>query len=154
MESQGIGGWGVWMQNSVSFVPSHPPVTVSTTRLPRRSSRQKCSFPFHLHNSHARYSIRHPSYSHNARLIPAIILRLHYLSPATLPAHRNLAASYATVCAQLQLGYGIFAATVPCLKPLVAVWEECGRDSHGDHGKRVGGQRARVPVEQEGEEMN
>jgi hypothetical protein len=78
------------------------------------------------------------------------------------------------VCAQLQLGYGIFAATVPCLKPLVAVWEDCGGDSHGDYGKRVGGQRAmgvkdergmemgmgmesassRVLVEQEGEEMN
>ena len=117
-------------------------------------------------------------YSRNARLIPAIILRLHYLSPATLPANRNLAASYATVCAQLQLGYGIFAATVPCLKPLVAVWEDFGGDSHGDNGKRVWGQRAmgvkdergmemememgkggesassRVLVEQEGEEMN
>jgi hypothetical protein len=82
------------------------------------------------------------------------------------------------VCAQLQLGYGIFAATVPCLKPLVAVWEDCGVDSHGDYRKRVGGQRAtgvknergiemqmgmgkggessssRVLVEQEGEEMN
>jgi hypothetical protein len=127
---------------------------------------------FHLHNSHARYSIRHlpRPYSRNARLIPAIILRLHYLSPTTLPAHRNLAASYATVCAQLQLGYGIFAATVPCLKPFVAVWEDCGGDSHGDCGKRVGGQRgmemkmgmgkggesasSRVLVEQEGEEMN
>lgn len=124
------------------------------------------------------YAINSRPYSRNARLIPAIILRLHYLSPATLPANRNLAASYATVCAQLQLGYGIFAATVPCLKPLVAVWEDCGGDSHGDYGKRVGAQRAmgvkdergmemkmgmgkggdsassRVLVEQEGEEMN
>lgn len=82
------------------------------------------------------------------------------------------------MCAQLQLGYGIFAATVPCLKPLVAVWEDCGVDGHGDYRKRVGGQRAtgvknergiemqmgmgkggessssRVLVEQEGEEMN
>jgi hypothetical protein len=82
------------------------------------------------------------------------------------------------VCAQLQLGYGIFAATVPCLKPLVAVWEDCGGNNHGNYGKRVGGQRpmgvkdergmemkmgmgkggenasSRVLVEQEGEEMN
>ena len=73
---------------------------------------------------------------------------------------------------------------MPCLKPFVAVWEECDGDSHGDYGKRVGGQRAmgvkdergvemgmgmgmememgkdgesantRVLVEQEGEEMN
>jgi hypothetical protein len=82
------------------------------------------------------------------------------------------------VCAQLQLGYGIFAATVPCLKPFVAVWEDFGGDSHGDNGKGVGGQRemgvedgsgvemkmgmgkggesasSRALVEQEGEEMN
>ena len=67
---------------------------------------------------------------------------------------------------------------MPCLKPLVAVWEDYSGDSHGDYGKRVRGQRAmgvkdergvememevgkggesassRVLVEQEGEEMN
>jgi hypothetical protein len=62
---------------------------------------------------------------------------------------------------------------VPCLKPFVAVWEDCGGDSHGNYGKRAmgvkdgrgiemkigmgkGGESAssRVLVEQEGEEMN
>jgi hypothetical protein len=95
--------------------------------------------------------IPHP-YSRHARLIPAIILRLHYLSPTTLPPHRNLGASYATVCAQLQLGYGIFAATVPCLKPFVAVWEEFGEDRHIGHGKGVGGQRAMGVQDQRGVE--
>jgi hypothetical protein len=54
------------------------------------------------------------------------------------------------VCAQLQLGYGIFAATVPCLKPFVAVWEELGEDNHIDYGKGVGGQRAMGAKDQRG----
>ena len=132
------------MQSSVSFVPSHiPPDSPG---------------PF-LTNV-----------QHNARLVPAIILRLHYLAPTTLPAHRNLAASYATVCAQLQLGYGIFAATVPCLKPFVAVWEDYsggggvgGVHSDYDNGKGVKdgmgmemGKSAssKVLVEHEWDEMN
>jgi len=58
------------------------------------------------------------------RVIPAIILRLNYLNPDVLPFNRNLAISYVNVCSQLQLGYGIFAATIPCLKSFIAVWEE------------------------------
>jgi hypothetical protein len=64
-----------------------------------------------------------------SRLIPAIILRLHYLNPHVLPLNQNLATSYVNVCAQLQLGYGIFAATIPCLKPFIAVWEDCSGEN-------------------------
>jgi hypothetical protein len=158
-------------------LPPYPLPTFLVVRVIRNAPSLSIST---THTRVTPYAISSRPYSRNARLIPAIILRLHYLSPATLPANRNLAASYATVCAQLQLGYGIFAATVPCLKPLVAVWEDYSGDSHGDYGKRVRGQRAmgvkdergmememememgkggesassRVLVEQEGEEVN
>ena len=34
-----------------------------------------------------------------------------------------MATSYVVVCSQLQLGYGLIAATIPCLKPFIAVYE-------------------------------
>jgi hypothetical protein len=61
------------------------------------------------------------------RTIPICAARLYYLNPASLSTNRVLAASLVVVCTQLQIGYGMLAAAVSCLRPFVAVYET----SHG-----------------------
>ncbi|OAL30369.1 hypothetical protein AYO22_01567 [Fonsecaea multimorphosa] len=56
--------------------------------------------------------------------VPACGIRLYYLNPSTLPDNRNLSLSLAIVCTQLQLGYGVMAASVTVLKPFMAVYEK------------------------------
>lgn len=58
------------------------------------------------------------------RVIPACGIRLYYLDPSTLSNKRTLAISLAVVCTQIQLGYGIMAASVTVLKPFMAVYEK------------------------------
>jgi hypothetical protein len=80
-------------------------------------------------------------------VIPAAALRLYYLNPDVLPAHRNVAISYVFICAQLELGYGLMASTIPCLKPFIAVYEgpkhpcstynrSYGKESTGDYNPK------------------
>jgi hypothetical protein len=57
------------------------------------------------------------------RTIPICAARLYYLNPASLSTNRVLAASLVVVCTQLQIGYGMLAAAVLCLRPFVAVYE-------------------------------
>ncbi|KIW75268.1 hypothetical protein Z517_12042 [Fonsecaea pedrosoi CBS 271.37] len=56
--------------------------------------------------------------------IPACGIRLYYLNPTTLPGNRSESLSLAIVCTQIQLGYGIMAASVTVLKPFMAVYEK------------------------------
>ncbi|OAP65390.1 hypothetical protein AYL99_01362 [Fonsecaea erecta] len=56
--------------------------------------------------------------------IPACGIRLYYLNPSTLPDNRNLSLSLTIVCTQVQLGYGIMAASVTVLRPFMAVYEK------------------------------
>ncbi|KAJ9603559.1 hypothetical protein H2200_011745 [Cladophialophora chaetospira] len=56
--------------------------------------------------------------------IPACVIRLYYLHRSTLPDNRSIASSLAVVCAQIQLGYGIMAASVTVLKPFMVVYEK------------------------------
>jgi hypothetical protein len=57
-------------------------------------------------------------------VIPAGAIRLYYLNPSTLSNNRSLAASLAVVCTQIQLGYGVMAASVTVLKPFMVVYEK------------------------------
>ncbi|EXJ94614.1 hypothetical protein A1O1_03010 [Capronia coronata CBS 617.96] len=56
--------------------------------------------------------------------IPALAIRLYYLNPTTLSDNRSLARSLVVVCTQIQLGYGIMAASVTVLKPFMVVYEK------------------------------
>lgn len=56
--------------------------------------------------------------------VPACAIRLYYLDASTLPKNRSLAISLATVCTQIQLGYGIMAASITVLKPFMVVYEK------------------------------
>ncbi|OAL24288.1 hypothetical protein AYO20_10715 [Fonsecaea nubica] len=56
--------------------------------------------------------------------VPACGIRLYYLNPTTLPGNRSESLSLAIVCTQIQLGYGIMAASVTVLKPFMAVYEK------------------------------
>lgn len=58
------------------------------------------------------------------RAIPAAGIRLYYLNPSTLPDNHSLAISLAVVCTQIQLGYGIMAASITVLKPFMVVYEK------------------------------
>ena len=56
-----------------------------------------------------------------------------------LPTEQNIALSLVVVCTQLQIGYGAMAATFPCLRPFVAVYEapaETKQSSYYQHGSR------------------
>jgi len=57
------------------------------------------------------------------RTIPICAARLYYLNPASLSTNRVLATSLVVVCTQLQIGYGMLAAAVSCLRPFVAAYE-------------------------------
>lgn len=56
--------------------------------------------------------------------IPACAIRLYYLNPSTIADNRNLAISLANVCTQIQLGYGVMAASITVLKPFMVVYEK------------------------------
>ena len=56
--------------------------------------------------------------------IPACAIRLYYLNPSTLSDNHSLAISLAVVCTQIQLGYGIMAASITVLKPFMVVYEK------------------------------
>lgn len=58
------------------------------------------------------------------RVIPACALRLYYLRPNSPSTNQTLALSLAIICTQLQLGYGVMAASIPCLKPFITVYEK------------------------------
>lgn len=57
------------------------------------------------------------------RVIVAIALHLHYLHLQILSANPYLAGAYTVVCAQFELGYGIMASSMPCLKPFMSAYE-------------------------------
>ncbi|KIW28003.1 uncharacterized protein PV07_07695 [Cladophialophora immunda] len=56
--------------------------------------------------------------------VPACGIRLYYLNPSTLTDNRSLSLSLAIVCTQIQLGYGVMAASITVLKPFMAVYEK------------------------------
>ncbi|KAL2430279.1 hypothetical protein ABEF95_003723 [Exophiala dermatitidis] len=56
--------------------------------------------------------------------IPALAMRLYYLNPTSIPDNRSLALSLVVVCTQIQVGYGIMAASVTVLKPFMVVYEK------------------------------
>ncbi|EXJ88941.1 hypothetical protein A1O3_02005 [Capronia epimyces CBS 606.96] len=56
--------------------------------------------------------------------VPALAIRLYYLNPSTLADNHSLALSLAVVCTQVQLGYGVMAASVTVLKPFMVVYEK------------------------------
>lgn len=64
------------------------------------------------------------------RVIVAIALHLHYLHLQILSANPYLAGAYTAVCAQLELGYGIMASSMPCLKPFMSAYEGPLRPPH------------------------
>lgn len=57
------------------------------------------------------------------RVIVATALHLHYLHLQILSANPYLAGAYTVVCAQFELGYGIMASSMPCLKPFMSAYE-------------------------------
>ncbi|EXJ73630.1 uncharacterized protein A1O5_03392 [Cladophialophora psammophila CBS 110553] len=66
--------------------------------------------------------------------VPACGIRLYYLDPSTLSGNRNLALSLAIVCTQIQLGYGVMAASITVLKPFMAVYEKpMGYTGYSNH---------------------
>ncbi|KIW89359.1 uncharacterized protein Z519_10213 [Cladophialophora bantiana CBS 173.52] len=66
--------------------------------------------------------------------VPACGIRLFYLDPSTLISNRNLALSLAIVCTQIQLGYGVMAASITVLKPFMAVYEKpMGYTGYSNH---------------------
>ena len=92
-------------------------------------------------------------------VIPACILRLHYMNSNVLADHRTLANTYVVVCTQLQLGYGIIAVTIPCLRPFLAVYDgpRPGQSTYGyqsnggDKGlQSFGSGNPRSPLSREG----
>lgn len=56
-------------------------------------------------------------------VIIAAALHLRYLHLQMLSADPTLAGAYTVVCAQLELGYGLMASSVPCLKPFMSAFE-------------------------------
>ena len=61
-------------------------------------------------------------------VIPAIILRLVYLSRALQPTDNSyhsvtILLASALICAQIEIGYGIMASTIPSLKPFIAAYD-------------------------------
>jgi hypothetical protein len=74
----------------------------------------------------------------SCRTIPICAARLYYLNPASLSTNRVLATSLVVVCTQLQIGYGMLAAAVSCLRPFVAVYET----SHGNQYSNLTNSRA------------
>lgn len=67
--------------------------------------------------------LTHCNYKWNYRVIVAIALHLHYLHLQILSANPYLAGAYTAVCAQFELGYGIMASSMPCLKPFMSAYE-------------------------------
>ncbi len=53
----------------------------------------------------------------------AAALHLHYLHLQILSANPFLAGAYTAACAQFELGYGIMASSMPCLKPFMSAYE-------------------------------
>lgn len=85
-------------------------ITVRTASIPFPSF---CSYlPVSSFSNHRR-----------TRVIIASGLHLHYLHLQMLSANPTLAGAYTVVCAQLELGYGLMASSVPCLKPFMSAFE-------------------------------
>ncbi|KAK2776550.1 hypothetical protein FQN52_003447 [Onygenales sp. PD_12] len=58
-------------------------------------------------------------------ILPAAF-HLHYIKKLLDSADPTLIGSYVTICAQIELSYGIMANTIPCLKPFMAAYEDTG----------------------------
>lgn len=61
-------------------------------------------------------------------VIPAIILRLEFLSRALQPTDDSyhsvsILLASALICAEIEIGYGIMASTIPSLKPFIAAYD-------------------------------
>ncbi|KAK2808195.1 hypothetical protein FQN50_004936 [Emmonsiellopsis sp. PD_5] len=60
------------------------------------------------------------------RVILPTAFHLHYIKKLLDSADPTLIGSYVTICAQIELCYGIMANTIPCLKPFMAAYEDTG----------------------------
>ncbi|KAK2790842.1 hypothetical protein FQN53_008666 [Emmonsiellopsis sp. PD_33] len=60
------------------------------------------------------------------RVILPAAFHLHYIKKLLDSADPTLIGSYVTICAQIELSYGIMANTIPCLKPFMAAYEDTG----------------------------
>ena len=63
-------------------------------------------------------------------------MHLFFLRREISSSNPILLGAFTVVCAQLELGYGIMASSVPCLKPFMSAYEGPRPLSHGGSGKR------------------
>ncbi|PGH09554.1 hypothetical protein GX51_00660 [Blastomyces parvus] len=68
----------------------------------------------------------------SSRLLVAIpaSFHIHYIKRILDSSDYTLVGSYATICLQVELSYGIMANTIPCLKPFMAAYEATGTLSY------------------------
>lgn len=74
-------------------------------------------------------------------MIAISAVHLYYLHMEIVSGNPTLTGSYTVVCAQLELGYGIMASSIPCLKPFMSAYEgplrpprkSSGHQSSGDY---------------------
>ncbi|KAI9728793.1 MAG: hypothetical protein M1834_007179 [Cirrosporium novae-zelandiae] len=66
-----------------------------------------------------------------SRILVIIIcaFRIYYYKEQMYSTDTTLAATYATVCSQLELGYGIMSNTIPSLRPFMAAYEDPNRSA-------------------------
>ena len=73
------------------------------------------------------------------RVIAISALHLYYLHMEIVSGNPTLTGSFTVVCAQLELGYGIMASSIPCLKPFMSAYEGPLRPPHKSSGHQSSG---------------